>query len=49
MSATEICDRAHCAMGVAYGNGHKDTVDPEAFTIVNGKLDVNDTKYWATE
>ena len=28
----------HCAMGVAYENGHKDTVDPEAFTIVNGKL-----------
>jgi hypothetical protein len=36
----------HCAMGVAYGNGHKDTVDPEAFTIVNGKLYVNHTKYW---
>jgi hypothetical protein len=39
----------HCAMGVAYENGHKDTVDPEAFTIVNGKLYVNHTKYWATE
>jgi len=36
----------HCAMGVAYENGHKDTVDPEAFTIVNGKLYVNHTKYW---
>jgi hypothetical protein len=36
-------------MGVAYENGHKDTVDPEAFTIVNGKLHVNHTKYWTTE
>ena len=25
----------HCAMGVAYENGHKDTVDPEAFTVVD--------------
>jgi hypothetical protein len=39
----------HCAMGVAYENGHKDTVDPEAFTIVDGKLYVNHTKYWTTE
>jgi hypothetical protein len=39
----------HCAMGVAYEKGHKDTVDPEAFTIVNGKLYVNHTKYWTTE
>ena len=39
----------HCAMGVAYEDGHKDTVDPEAFTIVNGKLYVNHTKYWTTE
>jgi hypothetical protein len=39
----------HCAMGVADGEGHKDTVDPEAFTIVNGKLYVNHTKYWTTE
>jgi hypothetical protein len=39
----------HCAMGVAYQDGHKDTVDPEAFTIVNGKLYVNHTKYWTTE
>src|SRR5271163_1816964 len=39
----------HCAMGVAYENGHKDTVDPEAFTIVNGKLYVNHTKYWTNE
>jgi hypothetical protein len=39
----------HCAMGVAYENGHKDIVDPEAFTIVNGKLYVNHTKYWTTE
>jgi YHS domain len=39
----------HCAMGVAYEDGHKDTVDPEAFTIVNGKLYINHTKYWTTE
>jgi hypothetical protein len=39
----------HSAMGVAYENGHKDTVDPEAFTIVNGKLYLNHTKYWAIE
>jgi hypothetical protein len=38
-----------CAMGVADGSGHKDTVDPEAFTIVNGKLYLNHTKYWVTE
>jgi hypothetical protein len=39
----------HCAMGVAYEDGHKDTVDPEAFTIVDGKLYINHTKYWTTE
>ncbi len=39
----------HCAMGVGWENGHKDTVDPEAFTIVNGKLYVNHTKYWTSE
>ena len=39
----------HCAMGVSYEGGHKDTVDPEAFTIVNGKLYVNHTKYWTNE
>jgi hypothetical protein len=39
----------HCAMGVAYEDGHKDTVDPEAFTIVDGKLYLNHTKYWTTE
>jgi YHS domain len=47
----------HCAMGVA-GNPpgfplswdpHKDTVDPEAFTIVNGKLYINHTKSIAIE
>ena len=36
-------------MGVAYEKGHKDTVDPEAFTIVNVKLYLNHTKYWTTE
>ena len=39
----------HCAMGVAYESGHKDTVDPEAFTIVDGKLYLNHTKYWVVE
>ena len=39
----------HCAMGVAYESGHKDTVDPEAFTIVNGKLYVNHAKHWTNE
>ena len=39
----------HCALGVAIDAGHKDTVDPEAFTIVNGKLYINHTKYWTTE
>jgi hypothetical protein len=39
----------HCAMGIAYENGHKDTVDPEAFTIVDGKLYINHTKYWEVE
>jgi hypothetical protein len=39
----------HCAMGVAWESGHKDTVDPEAFTIVDGKLYVNHTKFWTTE
>src|ERR1700712_4954187 len=27
----------HCALGVSWEDGHKDTVDPEAFTIINGK------------
>ena len=39
----------HCALGVSWEDGHKDTVDPEAFTIINGKLYINHTKYWATE
>lgn len=39
----------HCAMGVAWEDGHKDTVDPEAFTIVHGKLYLNHTKYWTIE
>jgi hypothetical protein len=38
----------HCAMGLADADGHKDTVDPEAFTIINGKLYINHTKYWTT-
>jgi len=34
----------HCAMGVSIKDGHKDTVDPEAWTIVGDKLYVNHTK-----
>ena len=37
----------HCAMGVA--DGQKDTGDPEAFTIVNGKLYINHTRYWTIQ
>jgi hypothetical protein len=37
----------HCAMGVSYEGGHKDTVDPQAWTIVNDKLYVNHTMHWA--
>ena len=37
----------HCAIGRSQTRAaHKDTVDPEAFTIVNGKLYINHTKYW---
>jgi hypothetical protein len=38
---------AHCAMGVGIDKGHKSEVDPEAYTIVNGKLYVNYDKKWA--
>ncbi len=36
-------------MGVSVENGHKDTVDPEAWTIVNGKLYISHTKYWSDQ
>src|ERR1700733_7911508 len=36
----------HCAMGVSYESGHKDTVDPEAWTIINGRLFVNHDMHW---
>ena len=37
----------YCAMGVADGIGaHKDTVDPEAWAIVDGKLYLVHTRYW---
>ena len=39
----------HCAIGVSVESGHKDTVDPEAWTIVNGKLYISHTKYWSDE
>jgi enamine deaminase RidA (YjgF/YER057c/UK114 family) len=37
----------YCAMGAADGTGaHKDTVDPEAWAIVDGKLYLVHTRYW---
>ena len=37
----------YCAMGAADGSGaHKDTVDPEAWAIVDGKLYLVHTRYW---
>jgi len=36
-------------MGVSYESGHKDTVDPEAWTIINGRLFVNHDMHWRDE
>jgi enamine deaminase RidA (YjgF/YER057c/UK114 family) len=38
----------YCAMGVSDGQAtaHKDTVDPAAWTIVDGKLYLAHTRYW---
>lgn len=37
----------YCAMGAADGAGaHKDTVDPEAWAIVDGRLYLVHTRYW---
>ena len=37
----------YCAMGVTNGDAaHKDTVDPEAWTIVDGKLYLTHNQYW---
>ena len=37
----------YCAMGVSNGEAaHKDTVDPEAWAIVDGKLYFTHNKYW---
>jgi enamine deaminase RidA (YjgF/YER057c/UK114 family) len=37
----------YCAMGAADGDtAHKDTVDPEAWAIVNGKLYLAHNRYW---
>jgi enamine deaminase RidA (YjgF/YER057c/UK114 family) len=38
----------YCALGVALGEGdaHKDTVDPEAWSIVDGKLYLVHSSYW---
>jgi enamine deaminase RidA (YjgF/YER057c/UK114 family) len=37
----------YCAMGVSAGDAaHKDTVDPEAWAIVEGKLYLTHNRYW---
>jgi hypothetical protein len=36
----------HCAMGVSAESGHKDTVDPQAWSIVLGKLYINHDRHW---
>ena len=36
----------YCAMGVSYEDGHKDTVDPQAWTIVDSKLYLNNSMHW---
>ena len=37
----------YCAMGVSNGDAaHKDTVDPEAWAIVDGKLYLSHNQYW---
>jgi len=37
----------YCAMGVSNGEAaHKDTVDPEAWAIVDGKRYFTHNKYW---
>jgi hypothetical protein len=35
-----------CALGVAFEKGHKDTVDPEAWAIVEGKLFLAHDRHW---
>jgi enamine deaminase RidA (YjgF/YER057c/UK114 family) len=37
----------YCALGVAVETAHKDTVDPEAWAIVDGKLYLNHDRHWA--
>src|SRR6266849_317090 len=37
----------YCALGVAVKTAHKDTVDPEAWAIVDGKLYLNHDRHWA--
>ena len=39
----------YCAAEVAGSGSVTVNIDPEAFTIVNGKLYVNHTKYWTNE
>lgn len=36
----------YCAMGVSYEDGHKDTIDPQAWTIVDDKLYLNNSMDW---
>jgi len=37
----------YCALGIAVKTAHKDTVDPEAWAIVDGKLYLNHDRHWA--
>jgi hypothetical protein len=36
----------YCAMGVSYEDGHKDTIDPQAWTIVDSKLYLNNSMHY---
>ena len=36
----------YCALGVADEPAHKDTIDPEAWAIVDGKLYLTHNRYW---
>src|SRR5215813_7020431 len=39
--------RIYCAMGISEGEAaHKDTIDPEAWAIVDGKLYLTHNRYW---
>jgi enamine deaminase RidA (YjgF/YER057c/UK114 family) len=37
----------YCALGIASKSSHKDTVDPEAWAIIDGKLYLTHDRHWA--